>query len=91
MDSSLGAAEDLIRRAHSLSEQHQKKTRLLIENRTLKRYVDYFSGIIEGGMDTSLVVLKPVKVWLYPGSFANSASLLNKGRYYPRIRCVRGS
>lgn len=49
MDSSLGAAEDLIRRAHSLSEQHQKKTRLLIENRTLKRYVDYLSGIIEGG------------------------------------------
>ena len=41
-------------------------------------------------MDTSLPVLEPVKVWLYPGSFANSALLLNKG-YSPRSRCVRGS
>jgi hypothetical protein len=78
-----GAAQNPIRRAHSLREQDRRETRILIENRTLKRYVDYSSGgIIEGDIyiSSSIGTAKGLAI-PYP-LFANPASLLNEGALF---------
>lgn len=72
-----------IRRAHSLRDQHHRETRILIENRTLKRYVDYlFIRRYEGDGYISYSI-GTRKGFIPPFLFSNPASsLLNEGALF---------